>query len=158
MSVKGQTEGITHGTTGGYKQHIYREIPACKDCLEAVRQDSAKRYKRKVSNPVDRDAFRDNRLRHLEGPSKPDMTARRVAARAAAVFPDDAVAGRDLKMGDVIVFLGRHHRIDRFTAYTGSLLAELGEGTRVAWSGTWGMTVGPNSPVRILPRPDGGAR
>lgn len=66
--------------------------------------------------------------------------------------------GRDLVVGDVIVFLGTEHRVDRFEPYTGILLPILGEGTRVAHSGpTWAMTVTPDDDVRHLPRPAGGA-
>lgn len=37
MSVIGQEKGIRHGTTAGYKQHIYRKVQACAACLEAER-------------------------------------------------------------------------------------------------------------------------
>lgn len=70
----------------------------------------------------------------------------------------DSIPGRDLNVGDVIVFLTTEHRIDGFTPYTGSLLPVLGEGTRIAHSGArWGMTITPDEPVTILPRRAGGA-
>jgi hypothetical protein len=37
VSVKGQEAGIKHGTRSGYKQHLYREVPACEACLQAER-------------------------------------------------------------------------------------------------------------------------
>jgi hypothetical protein len=43
MSVIGKEEGIRHGTTGGYKQHRRRQVPACEECLEAVREDARRR-------------------------------------------------------------------------------------------------------------------
>ncbi|MFG3439878.1 hypothetical protein ACGF0J_21745 [Nonomuraea sp. NPDC047897] len=62
------------------------------------------------------------------------------------------VYGRDLVVGDVIVHLGRHYPVDRFESYSGGLAAELGAGARTAYSGDWGMAVGPNRVIRILPR------
>ncbi|MEU1736502.1 hypothetical protein [Streptosporangium sp. NPDC020145] len=161
MSVIGQAEGIEHGTVRGYKQHRYRQIPACDACKKALRDDRAA-------------ARRGERPER----AKPQRTSRRKAAEeldaATAATPvllpvppppqlpdrpeiGVPIEGADLEIGDVIVFLGDHHRIDRFEPYTGSLRAELGEGTRVACAGTWGMTVGPTSTVRILPRPTGDA-
>ena len=32
MSVKGQSEGIAHGTPQGYGQHQYRGVPATEEC------------------------------------------------------------------------------------------------------------------------------
>src|SRR5262245_13210705 len=60
----------------------------------------------------------------------------------AEQLPDGTIPGRDLVVGDVIDFLGRHHQVDRFEPYKGSLKGVLGEGTRVARSDDgWGMTI-----------------
>ena len=57
------------------------------------------------------------------------------------------IAGRDLVVRDVIVHLGRRYPVERIEPGKG--------GTRSAYSGTWGRTVGPDDTVRILPRPGG---
>jgi hypothetical protein len=62
------------------------------------------------------------------------------------------IKGRDLAVGDVIVFLGRHYPIDRFEPYVGELDNVLGMGARTAYSGTWDMAIGPDRTIRILPR------
>ena len=62
------------------------------------------------------------------------------------------VAGQELVVGDVIVYLGRLYRIHRFEPYIGSLSGVLGEGARTAFSGDWEMAVGPTATIRILPR------
>ena len=49
MSVIGQAEGIAHGTLKGYKQHIYRKVKACEECLQAVREDNAKRPRKSTT-------------------------------------------------------------------------------------------------------------
>ncbi|MDH2425731.1 hypothetical protein [Sphaerisporangium sp. TRM90804] len=66
---------------------------------------------------------------------------------------EGTIPGRDLVVGDVIDFLGRRYEIDHFMPYLGQLRGVLGEGARVAWSGDWGMTIGPNAAIRIVPRP-----
>ncbi|MEO3860937.1 hypothetical protein [Acrocarpospora sp. B8E8] len=43
MSVIGQEKGIKHGTPAGYKQHLYRKVPACDPCLVAERTTNAQR-------------------------------------------------------------------------------------------------------------------
>lgn len=35
-SVVGKEEGIKHGTPAGYKQHLYRKVPPCAQCLNAL--------------------------------------------------------------------------------------------------------------------------
>jgi hypothetical protein len=62
------------------------------------------------------------------------------------------ITGRELAVGDVIVHLGRHYPVDRFTPYEGGLAAELGAGARTAHSGDWEMAIGPDRIIRILPR------
>lgn len=62
------------------------------------------------------------------------------------------IYGSDLTTGDTIVYLGRHHTIDRFENYKGELSGVLGEGARTAYSGTWDMAIGPDAIIRILPR------
>ena len=64
------------------------------------------------------------------------------------------IPGRDLRIGDVVVFLGNVHRVDRLDPYIGTLLSLLGEGTRVAVAGDWEMTVPPGQGVEILVRPE----
>ncbi|MGW2255479.1 hypothetical protein ACWCXH_35715 [Kitasatospora sp. NPDC001660] len=51
MSVIGQETGIAHGTMKGYRQHIYRKVPATAECgcLEALREDNARRSNRPAS-------------------------------------------------------------------------------------------------------------
>ena len=45
MSVKGQSEGIAHGTPQGYGQHQYRGVPATEECgcLKAKRDAKAEK-------------------------------------------------------------------------------------------------------------------
>ena len=73
----------------------------------------------------------------------------------AAPLSDGTVRGSELQVGDVIDYLrtGVGQVIDRFEPYTGSLQGVLGAGVRVARSADgWGMTVGPEAAIRILPR------
>ncbi|MEV4093839.1 hypothetical protein [Streptosporangium saharense] len=160
MSVIGQAEGIEHGTITGYKQHIYRKIKPCEDCKKALREDRA--AARRGERPERAKPQRTSRRKAAEELDAAAATPVLLPVPPPPQLPDRPeigvpIKGRELEIGDVIVFLGDHHRIDRFEPYTGSLRAELGEGTRVACSGTWGMTVGPTSTVRILPRPTGDA-
>ncbi|RCG27227.1 hypothetical protein DQ384_26270 [Sphaerisporangium album] len=143
MSVIGQAEGIEHGTPRGYKQHLYRKVSACQECLAAHRENAKAKApgrraaRRAETSRADAASWYDGQLdRHPEAP----------ALRPGTVF------GQDLAIGDVIDFLGRHYKIDQFTPYTGRLKAQLGAGTRIAWSGKWGMTVGPRAVIPILPR------
>ncbi|WP_435192467.1 zinc finger domain-containing protein [Nonomuraea sp. bgisy094] len=81
------------------------------------------------------------------------------AARGPAPLPETGdpawgvpVYGKDLAVGDTIVYLGQHYPVDRFEPYRGSLRGALGAETRTACSGDWEMTIGPNAVIRILPR------
>lgn len=63
--------------------------------------------------------------------------------------------GYQLAIGDVLAHLHRDwetYRIDRFAPYQGGL--PLGEGARIAFSGSWGIAVDAWQIVRILP-PEG---
>jgi hypothetical protein len=68
------------------------------------------------------------------------------------------VRGSELAVGDEILFLGQVKRVDYFEPYTGSLLATLGEGTRIARSldpygrKDWGMTVEPAALIEVIAR------
>lgn len=146
MSVKGVEAGIEHGTMKGYRQHTYREIPACEPCLAAVRQNNAAKKPRATRSEAQA-AWYGGQFQHQPGASQ----ARDVRAEAAPLSTG-TVRGRDLQVGDVIDFCGRHYRVDRITPYAGSLRAELGEGTRVAYSGEWGMTIGPDRAIRVAAR------
>lgn len=55
------------------------------------------------------------------------------------------IEGRELVVGDTIVHLGLHYRVDRIEPDK--------SGVRSAYSGAWGRTVAPDDTVRILPRP-----
>ncbi|WP_271215822.1 hypothetical protein [Streptosporangium carneum] len=165
MSVIGQAEGIEHGTVKGYKQHTYRQIKPCDDCKRALREDRAavRRGERPKQTGQTEKVVRRPSSKKQAHTQVQEAVPVRLMPPPPAPFTDRSrlgvpVQGHELAIGDVIVFLGNHHRIDRFEPYTGSLLAELGEGTRVACAGAWGMTVGPRSTVRILPRPAGGER
>ncbi|MEV8635192.1 hypothetical protein AB0395_26395 [Streptosporangium sp. NPDC051023] len=161
MSVIGQEAGIEHGTVKGYKQHAYRKIESCDACKKALRDDRA--AARRGERPERAKLQRTSRRKTAEAVEEQTVaTPVLLPVPPPPQLPDRPeigvpIEGRELEIGDVIVFLGNHHRIDRFESYTGSLRAALGEGTRVACSGGWGMTVGPRSTVRILPRPAGGA-
>lgn len=100
MSVIGQEEGIVHGTLKGYKQHRYRKVDACEPCLEAVREDNAKRYAERRANPVERTdaqaAWYGGKFRHKKGPSKPSANAERDTARVVAAWSKDATECREL--------------------------------------------------------------
>lgn len=154
MSVIGQAEGIKHGTVRGFRQHIYRKVKPCDDCKAALREERA--------NQREADAAA-TRKKRKQAPADTPAAPIALPPPPPSVNGDRPhigvpIAGRDLEIGDVIVHLGRHHPIDRFEPYTGGLKDVLGRGTRVACSGTWGMTVGPESTVRILPRSTGGAQ
>lgn len=159
MSVKGQEQGIAHGTVKGYKQHRYRDVPTCEPCLKAVRDYNALRAAERTGKPIERS---DAQAAWYGGQfqSKAARTEPRPAKKPALPAPpitrsSGTVLGQELAVGDVIVFLGKHYIVDRFEPYDGSLLGELGEGTRTAYSGEWGMTIGPKAAIRILPRPGG---
>lgn len=66
-----------------------------------------------------------------------------------------AIDGRDLKVGDVWVHLGRTHPITEIKPYVGGLsdvLGMPGEPARTACSGATEIAVGPAATIRILPR------
>lgn len=150
MSVIGQEAGIKHGTWAGYKQHLYRQVDVCDDCADAARAQNHKPTggeqapaKPRFKNDAQR-AWHGSPQRMWDGPS----VSRDIRAEATPL-PTGTIPGRELKVGDVIVFCGRHYPVDRIEPYTGSLRAELGEGTRVAYSGEWGMTIGPDRAIRV---------
>lgn len=60
-----------------------------------------------------------------------------------------AIKGRDLAVGDTLVYIAEHHKIDRIVPYEGRF---LGPDARTACSGTWEIAVAPDATVRILPR------
>lgn len=152
MSVIGQAAGIAHGTMKGFRQHRYRQIDPCDACIEACREHArAERgTKRDGVRPLTeaQRAWHGSPRRLWDGPS-----VSRDITQAAPPLSEGTIPGRDLVVGDVIVHLGVERPVDRIEPYTGSLLAELGVGTRVAWSGDWGMTIGPDAAIRTLPRP-----
>lgn len=66
----------------------------------------------------------------------------------------EQVSGRDLRVGDVLMFLGHAHVITSLAPYAGPLLAELGEGTRIARAEPdWGMVVEPGGLFEVCRRP-----
>jgi hypothetical protein len=149
MSVIGKHDDIDHGTLRGYRQHRYRKVTTCEECKAAHREDQAERreteQKRFASEA--QAAWYGGQFQHRDGPSKA-----RALSSPDVPLPEGTIRGRDLQEGDVIVHLGAEHPVDRFEPYKGSLLNELGDGTRIARSGEWGMTIGPNAAIRILPR------
>lgn len=169
MSVIGQDEGIDHGTTKGYRQHCYRKVDACEPCLQAHSEYNARKRAEREANPVQRSAAQlawyggkfttpqDEAAPKRSRTRKPKTT--KDEAAGPAPLPETGnpawgvpIHGRDLALGDALVHLGRHYTVDRFESYTGSLRAELGADTRTAYSGDWGITVGPNAIIRILPK------
>lgn len=158
MSVKGQEKGIVHGTVKGYKQHRYRDVPACQPCLKAIRDDNARRVAERQGVPVERSdaqaAWYGGQFQSKEARTKPRPAKKPALPAAPTTRTPGTILGEELAVGDVIVFLGKHYIVDRFEPYDGSLLGELGEGTRTAYSGEWGMTIGPKAAIRILPRSD----
>ncbi|MEV0616103.1 hypothetical protein AB0I81_22510 [Nonomuraea sp. NPDC050404] len=171
MSVIGQTEGIKHGTWGGYKQHLHRKVPMCDECREANRVRKAAARKAKAANRPATEGQKAWNASPLTSEQMETAHRQRHAKKAPAPMPrmytrqyppyppgwqDPAwgvpVKGRDLAVGDTIVHLGKCYKIDRFEPYKGSLDAELGKGARTAYSGTWDMAVGPDRTIRIRPR------
>lgn len=54
-SVVGKEEGIKHGTPAGYKQHLYRKVPPCAQCLYALAAyQKTKQAKRKAAGQAPR--------------------------------------------------------------------------------------------------------
>lgn len=177
-TVIGQAEGIEHGTIRGWRQHNYRKVEQCDPCRQAHRKDVAAR--RKAARESGGERFKsDAQAAWYGGTMTPDEMAdahEKQRARKAAPAPmpplyvqqyppyppgrqdpawGEPIAGRDLAVGDVIVFLGKHYPIDRFEDYEGSLdnvLSVKGEPARTAYSGTWDMAIGPDRTIRILPR------
>lgn len=139
MSVIGSAVGIDHGTMRGYRQHRYRKVDMCDACRQAELEDQRKQ-KPAIVRTMPRMYIRQYPP-YLPGHQDPAW--------------GDPILGRDLVVGDVIVHLGEHHKIDRFEPYHGSLSGLLGEGSRTAFSGDWDIAVGPDTTIRILPR--GGA-
>src|SRR5574341_1061101 len=125
----------------------------CEECLGAGRDDAAAAQGGKRDRLTDAQrAWYGSPNQMWDGPS-----VSRDIRQGPAPLTDGTIPGRDLKVGDVIVFLGRRYPVDRIEPYRGSLRSELGEGTRVAWSGSWGMTIGPDAAIRVLSRPGGGS-
>jgi hypothetical protein len=148
MSVIGQAEGINHGTPSGYKQHLHRKVEVCEDCREANRAArAAARDKARQQQALAHAAAKERAVREMyTRPYSPHLPGWQDPAWG------EPIAGRDLAVGDVIVFLGKHYPIDQFEPYKGSLDNVLGKGARTAWSGDWDMAIGPDRTIRILPR------
>lgn len=159
MSVVGQAEGIEHGTIRGYRQHRYRQVEMCGPCRDADLRDQVGRRaglspeaRQAAEAPTQMSSARRN------GKSAPPASMPRMYIRPYSPHPpgwqDPAwgvpITGAELAVGDVIVHLGRHYTVDRFGAYDGSL--DLGQGARIAHSGTWGLPIADDRTVRILPR------
>ncbi|MGW5259630.1 hypothetical protein ACWEQG_01565 [Microbispora sp. NPDC004025] len=152
MSVVGLDDGVKHGTKQGYYQHRYRKTDACDECKAALAED--RRTAREANAAA---SGKKTRTKTAAAPAAPITLTPPPALDTDRPHIGLPVAGRELEIGDVIVHLAKHYPIDRFEPYNGGLKGVLGPGTRVACSGTWGMTVGPDSTVRILPRPGGDA-
>lgn len=141
MSVHGQAEGIEHGTMRGYRQHRYRTVEMCGPCRQAdlfeqaARRGGTTRAARNAPMPP----------KYIR-PYPPYLPGHQDAAWG------EPIAGSELAVGDVLVFLGAHYPVDRIEPYTGELAGVLGEGARTAYSGTWDMAIGPDRTIRILPR------
>lgn len=179
MSVIGQSEGIEHGTMKGYRQHRYRKVEMCDPCRDAELKDQARR--KAGLPPVEQQADETDRLAsdaqkawnggHFTPEQMAVIHGQRRQRKAAPVvslpyrrpYPpylpghqDPAwgvsITGRELVVGDVIVYLGREYPVDRFKPYVGSLSGVLGDGARTAFSAAWEMAVGSTATIRILPR------
>ncbi|MDX3109708.1 hypothetical protein [Nonomuraea angiospora] len=147
MSVIGKAEGINHGTPGGYKQHLHRQVEPCDDCREANRAArAAARQKARQQQARIKAAMAPTAQQMYIRPFPPYLPGHTDPAWGVPV------AGRELAVGDVIIFLGRRYPIDRFEPYVGELASVLGKGARTAWSGSWAMAIGPDRTIRIRPR------
>ncbi|MEU9887921.1 hypothetical protein [Sphaerisporangium sp. NPDC051011] len=144
MSVISQEKGIEHGTPAGYKRHIRRNEEPCEPCAKAKRDYNAEKQRQRRAELAAREA--QLRRDHIE------RQRHQLGAPGDPVYRDGTLPGEDLVLGDVIVHLGRHYRIDKFTPYTGSLKSQLGAEARIAWSGTWSMAIGPRAAIPVLPR------
>ncbi|MGP4093009.1 hypothetical protein [Nonomuraea sp. KM90] len=164
MSVKGQAEGIKHGTWGGYKQHLHREVEMCDACREACRLHSAK-LKAAKRGPVaakTKAEVRPKLQRSSHPQQRPAPGMGRMYIRPYSPHPpgwqDPAwgvpVLGGELAVGDVLVHVGREYPITHFEPYVGGLDQVLGKGARVARSGpTWpGLPISLDRTYRIRPR------
>jgi len=150
VSVIGQEAGINHGTPAGYKQHLRRQIDPCDECRDAnraaatasrQRTQARRTLARAAAMPTPRQMYIQQYSPHPPGWQDPAWGV--------------PIEGRDLRVGDVIVHLGKHYPIDHIEPYKGSLanvLSVKGESARTAWSGTWDMAIGPDRTIRILPR------
>ena len=66
--------------------------------------------------------------------------------------------GRDIVVGDSLIFLGRAHRVTRIVPYVGNLVDDgtLPPDTRIAYEDVpgvekpWGMTIPPNDQMQTL--------
>lgn len=175
MSAKGRSVEIEHGTLRGYRQHRYRKAAMCDPCRQAELDDQARRRAGlPLEGQADATATDAQKAWNAGQFTAAQMAAahgqRRQAKGAPAIPPPyirpfppylpghtdpawgEPIAGAELAVGDVLVHFGAHHTIDRFEAYAGSLSGALGDGARTAYSGTWGITVGPHATIRILPR------
>lgn len=149
MSVVGKDEGIKHGTPGGYKQHLHRQIEPCDDCREANRAArAAARQKAQQQQALIKAAQKARMVERMYvRPYSPHPPGWQDPAWG------EPVAGGELAVGDVLVHIGREYRIDRFEPYKGSLDNVLGKGARVACSGpTWGLPISLDRTYRIRPR------
>lgn len=59
------------------------------------------------------------------------------------------VRGRDLQVGDILIFFGTPHRIDHFEPYR-HVIGLTGARAAVAANG-WGMTISEDSDYHIMP-------
>jgi len=150
---------IEHGTPKGFRQHKHRREDPCEPCLTAYREDREQRYAARAQGPgrfasPEQAAWYGGDFALQPGRSTTPADRTQPAEPLPEADPERGVPvyGRELAEGDVLVFLGRVYKIDRFEPYRGSLKAALGEGTRTAYSGDWGATVGPTAIWRILPR------
>ena len=60
------------------------------------------------------------------------------------------IPGRELKVGDVVEFLGGLHTVERFSDHPGLADDRVRHPGRVAWSGGWSITVLDDEDVRVL--------
>lgn len=128
---------IEHSTERGYYQHRRRKDRPCEACRAARREAEAAR----------RGAADAARQALYQSPPLP-----------LGYDPDPAVIGepikgRELREGDVLMWLGRPHTVLSLQPYTGSLLGQLGPDARLAvCDGDLRLPVGPNATIRIRPR------
>ncbi|MGP3978950.1 hypothetical protein ACTWQF_34045 [Streptomyces sp. 8N114] len=75
MSVIGKEEGIEHGSMRGYRQHIYRKVPATEECgcLQALREENARKSAARQAGRAPKRAARQQwNGSRLRGASRPE--------------------------------------------------------------------------------------